>query len=187
MNAKEIIQLLETPTPDRRPTVRQITEEAAIPELIKALQEATTPLTREILCDILGTRADKRATSVLIDALHDPTPAVRGSAADALAKVEDPQAGPALMEQYSREEGDDGIRQLIAIALGAVNYQPAVPYLIQALSSSSEILRLCAAWALKDLRAQEAKQPLEQALEHETDSYTVDEMKKALMVISSSH
>ena len=186
MNAQEIIQLLETPTTDRRPTVRRITKEAAIPELIKALQEATVPLTREILCDILGTHADKRATPVLIDALHDSTPEVRGSAADALAKVEDPQAGPALMEQFNRE-GDDDIRQLIAIALGAVNYQPAIPYLIQALSSSSEMLRLCAAWALKDLRAQEAKQPLERALEHETDSYTVDEMKKALTIISGSH
>jgi len=117
MNAKEIIQLLETPTPDRRPTVRQITEEAAIPRLIVAVQEATTPLTRQLLCDILGTRGDKQAVSVLINALQENVSKVRSSAADALAKIGDAQAGEALMKRLEIEESDGVKSALIYLAL----------------------------------------------------------------------
>ena len=89
------------------------------------------------------------------------------------------------MERYIQE--DDDMRQTLAIALGAVGYQPAIPYLIQALSSPSRMLRLCAAWGLRSLKATEAKVAVQHALEQEEDDYTIHEMKKVLRSISPSH
>jgi len=186
MNAKEIIQLLETPTPDRRPTVRQITEEAAIPRLIVAVQEATTPLTRQLLCDILGTRGDKQAVSVLINALQENVSKVRSSAADALAKIGDAQAGEALMKRLEIEESD-GVKSALIYALGAVDYKPAIPLLIPNLSNPDRAIRYCAAQSLGEMHAQEAKDALQRALNMESNTYTAQIMREALTVINVAH
>jgi HEAT repeat protein len=184
MNTKEIIQLLKTPhkdTVDAIQTKERILAEAPITELLAAVQASPTPLIRQIVCDLLGRRADARAVPVLIDALHDADAGVRGSAADSLAKIGDPSAGEALMEQYFKE--DDDIRQLLAIALGAVHYRPAIPVLIQALSSPTQMLRQCVAWALRNLKAPEAREALQQALAQERDPYTSEAMREALKAI----
>lgn len=183
MDAKQIIQLLEAPTDDRRPIFQKVKEGAPVAALIEALRLATTPLTRQLLADILGYREEKAAVPVLINALQDSSPEVRNSAADALSKIEDPRAGEALMTQYIQE--DDDIRQTLAIALGAVGYRPAIPYLIQALSSPSQMLRICAAWGLRSLHATEAKDAIQSALAQETDAYSIDEMSKVLRSITS--
>jgi HEAT repeat protein len=188
MNALEIIQLLETPSKDTVEAIQtkdKILAEASTAELISALQKSPDVHLREILCDLLGVRADAIAIPELVNALHDSSAAVRGSAADALAKIGDPTAGEALLEQYFKES-DDAIRQLIAIALGAVKYQPAIPTLVQALSSSIAMMRKCAAWALKDLKAREAKQALEDALSRETDASAARAMQCVLDVINES-
>ena len=46
MDTKQIIQILEAPTKDRRPIFRKVKEEAPIAALVDALRVATIPLTR---------------------------------------------------------------------------------------------------------------------------------------------
>ena len=62
MDAKQIIHLLEAPTQDRRPIFRKVKAEASIAALTDALRIATTPLTRELLADILGYREEDEYT-----------------------------------------------------------------------------------------------------------------------------
>jgi HEAT repeat protein len=186
MNAAEIIQILEEPTKNRWPAIDRIIDEANVSEVIAALQQSTTPLTRRILSDILGFRAEvglpdtKRATPALVEALHDPNQSVRNSAADALGKIADPAAGPALLEQYHKEKEGSPVRHMLASALGAPQYTPAIPTLIQALSSSDDMLRRAATWGLSQFKTQEAKKALQQALATAIDPSTIEIMKETL-------
>ena len=56
---------------------------------------------------VLGNRGDKRAVPVLIDALNDPEPMIRGAAAWALGKLGGQQAATALQSRVTIEENDD--------------------------------------------------------------------------------
>ena len=177
MNATEVIQLLEIPTTtveDAFDVKNKIKSEASVSEMVSALQQSPNADVREILCDLLGELASQQAVPALIESLHDPSAAVRGSAADALGRIGEPTSGEALMERYIQE--DDDLRQLLAIALGAAGYRPAIPYLIEALSSPSQ-------WGLKSLNASFASEALQRALEQETDPYAAGVMKKALKAI----
>src|SRR5260370_15481184 len=110
MDASEIISLLEKPTKNRWPFMYNIRDEATTSDIVTALRTRTTPLTRRILSDILGFRAEvgipdtKRATPALVEALHDANQSVRNSAADALSKIAYPADDPALLEQYHKEQ-----------------------------------------------------------------------------------
>ncbi len=185
LNANRIVALLELPTEDRRPTGRHIQARAAADEIIAALTLATTPLTRVILCQILGNRHVAEAVPVLIAALGDAESGVRSAAADSLAKIGDPQAGPALLAHFHRESVV-GVCHMLAAALGACQYAPAIPALVRALADPNATLRGCAAWSLGALRASEAQDALEHALERETDSsYALTRMQVALQEIQS--
>ncbi len=87
LDALRIMQLLEAPTVDQRPTVGRVEANAAVSELIIALQKSQSARVREILCHILGRRHEKAAVPVLTAALQDPSLSVWASAADALAKI----------------------------------------------------------------------------------------------------
>ncbi len=177
MDANEIIRLLEEPTENRIPIKQKVLQEALIEQLIIAMHEPKTQLTYVILCEILGKRKDARAVPVLIEALHDADASVRTEAAQALAHIESSQAGDALLTQYLKEDSK-GAKEWEVIALGAVKYRPAIPQLIQALQV--EHLRTYAALALGELKAKEAKEAVQRALDHETDPYEVKMMTKAL-------
>ena len=149
-------------------------------ELIEALRNSRKKLTRCIICDILAERRAKTAVSVLIDCLNDPSDDVKDNAAEALGKIGSPKAGEAILSHFINEK-----RTWFAIALGAVNYQPAIPYLIDALASSSGMVRGGAAWSLGKLCAISARKELESALSVEKDSYANERMREALEVISN--
>lgn len=94
MDAAEIIQLLEKPK-DVWPFVYQIRDEAAVLDIIAALQTSTNPFTRHLLCYVLNLRARAeffegkstetlQAIPVLTAALTDPDERVRDAARDAL-------------------------------------------------------------------------------------------------------
>ncbi len=174
-----IISLLEEPTDNRIPVYRDIRRRASIRYLIVALQQALTPLTRVNLIDILGERHAARAVPTIIDALRDPCSGVRSSAADALAKIGKVSAGPALLDALRIEE-NDGTRQMLVLALGAVGYVPAVPSLIGLLKDPSGMVRGCAAWSLGALEAMESTDVLQQALATETHPYAQERMQVAL-------
>ena len=191
LTAERIIQLLEAPTEDRRPMDRVLRKEAHVKELVTALEMSlekseVSDLTKRIICYYLGERHSKRAVPALISALQNPSATVRSSAADALAKIGDPKAGAALYEQFISEESI-GAQHMLAAALGAVGYEPAIPVLIQALKHPNEVLRGCAAWSLGALDAKEALEPLQEALalEMDTDSYAEEQMRDALRKITA--
>jgi HEAT repeat protein len=202
LNALEIIQLLSSPTkidsiriqeyfdrtgklpPDHGYIVKsQIRKEASIRELIAALHQTTNSHVREVLCDLLGELQAKTAFPVLITCLEDSAAGVRSSAADALAKIGNPLAGEALMKRFAGIETEIEVQRMIAVALGAVGYRPAIPLLIKALVSIDPDLRGSAAWSLGVLKSLEAANSLEQALSHEKELYPRERMKIALDTI----
>ncbi len=106
-----------------------------------------------------------------MEALKDPSPGVRSAAADALAAIKDVRAGPALLEQYRAETRSD-VRTMLAVALGAVGYQPAIPDLVQALDDADDTLQMEAAWSLGELKASEAREGLQRVLARQKDEYS---------------
>ncbi len=190
MDTAEIISLLEKPTKNRWP-LYNIRDKATISDIVAALQASTIPLTRRLLCSIVSLRfrvgyfekgfSDAtQAVPALIEALADPDEGVRSAALEALWDIGDPAAGPALLEQYHKEKEGSPVRHMLASALGASHYTPAIPTLIQALSSSDDMLRRDATWGLRHLKAQEAREPLQQALSTETSPLTIQTMEETL-------
>lgn len=184
LTARRIVALLEAQTRDRRPVIGRITAKASLSDLIAALELATTPLVREIVCRIIGDRYAEIAVPNLIKALGDESAAVRYAAADALAKIGDARAGPPLLERFNASEDTPWVKHMLALALGAVGYQPAIKPLVQALSNTDPSLRGCAAWSLGALGAVEAKGALRQAIASETEiGYTMERLREALDTI----
>src|SRR5262249_22744686 len=151
----------EEPSESRVLIKGKILHQASIEQLIAAMSEPKTQLTYAILCELLGKRKDAQAVPVLLEALQDTDSAIRAEAAQALAKIESPLAGEALLAQYLTEV-DQGAKEWEVIALGAVGYRPAIPQLIQALDM--EHLRRYAALALGELKAKGAKEAVQQAI-----------------------
>jgi HEAT repeat protein len=202
LNVQEIIQLLSSTTesdtariqeyfdrvgelpPDHGYVVKsRIRKEAPIKELIAALHQTTSSHVREVLCDLLGELQAKTAVAVLTTCLEDPSSGVRSSAADALAKIGNPLAGEALMKRFAGAETEVEVQRMIAVALGAVGYRPAIPLLIKALVRTDPGLRGSAAWSLGVLQASEAVNSLEQALSYEVEIYPRERLKIALDTI----
>ncbi len=182
MKATEIICLLEEPGDDFLAIKWRVRDEAPIEELIAAMHESKTAHMTEILCELLGKRQDPKAVPVLIEALHNEGAGVRSEAAQALALIESPLAGEALLTQYLKEK-DEEVKDWQVIGLGATGYLPAVPYLIQALQSDR--LRRYAALALAELQVTEVKPMIQEALGHETDEYERKLIEQALQKLSS--
>jgi HEAT repeats len=150
---QEIIRLLRVQLPDRRDVIERIASEAATSDLMAASHYDVPPLSREILFDLLGNKHDSAALPVLMEGLDDPSARVRSSAADALAKIRDPAAGP-MVERRFEVEQDDRVRQMLALALGAIEYRPSIPLLIRALGQSTGTLSgaIAGPWALSKRR-----------------------------------
>lgn len=144
--------------------------------LVEALRRAATDLHREILCDVLGDRHERMAVPALIEQLANDE--VRSSAADALAKIKDPAAGGALAGCFARETVP-GTRGMLAAALGAVGHRAAIPDLIRTLEDASPSVRGSAAWSLGHLKAREAAEPLQTALDREPPGYARTRMEEA--------
>ena len=178
-----IIQLLSRPVVDRRPITRTIAVRASLSALLLALEHATSSHVKEIVSNILGNRHNARAVPSLLNVLTDSSSGVRASAADALAKIRNPTAGPTLLSRF-RAERNNGVRQMLALALGATGYRPSAAALIASLTDKSGALRGCAAWSLGILRVREANKALRHALTKEKDKYAANRMKEALEQIN---
>ncbi|HYP40509.1 MAG TPA: HEAT repeat domain-containing protein, partial [Chloroflexia bacterium] len=124
MTSAKIIELLEASSWEVQ---RRIARRASTGELIAALQQATSPGVRWILCYTLGHRVEVEAVPTLIECLQDED--IRWAAADALAHIGDPRAGAALFQLYLAQSEPQ--REVIyVIGLGACKYLPAIPSLI---------------------------------------------------------
>lgn len=183
---EQIVQRLEEPTPDRRPLVRTIQQQADIVDIIAALRlHPRAALTRAILCDILGYRPDSRSIPILVRTLRDRSARVRSAAADSLGKLAlagmtDPGVGPAVLDAYLRYRRPDGRPQIMLAAMGATKHEPAVPVLVTALAAANPTTRQVAAWALMTLGSPVAIKSLVQALATETDAWTAKAMRQAI-------
>jgi HEAT repeat protein len=156
MDADDVIAALNAPTPDGRPLMRQLEEEAPCDALFGALA-AEVALTRQLAADLLGRRAEVDGAGALMAAIRDPESGVRSSAADALGKImlthgpdSVPGAGPALLAAYGAEDRP-GPRHMLAAALGAAHYREAIPLLRAAAGSEDRALAQAAQWALEQL------------------------------------
>ena len=121
---------------------------AAVPALTKALKD-TSGYNRERAAIVLGQmgREAESAVPALGDLLADSRLAVVKSAADALRKIGDASATPALIQAW--ENGHRDARPAVAQALGEIADPAAVPSLLQTLRESGHPdLRIAAALAL---------------------------------------
>lgn len=174
---ERILSIFESPILDE--DKQAVLDKASVPTLITALELSTDERPRHILAYTLGERHDASAVDALIRALDDPSPKVRYTAADALAKIGNIDAGPALLQHFSSDP-DEEDNAMIAAALGAVGYRPAVPSLIRALHYQSGMVRGCAAWALGALGEKEALADIQECLRSEEDEYAAKRMQETL-------
>jgi HEAT repeat protein len=184
MKTQKIIQLLEEPMDDRRQIKKEIEDKASIEDLQNALRFAKKPITKQILCELLGNRQNDSAIPILLNVLQDETASVRAAAADAISKIRCVIAGKPLMDQLVIEN-DKGAKQMIILALGAVGYSPAIPKLIECLSDSNGTLRGCAAWSLGTLNAKEARKIMLDMLQYERNEYAKKRLTEALIMTTN--
>ena len=102
----------------------------------------------------------------------------------ALAKIGNPEAGPALEDRF-RTELSSEVRSMLAAALGAVGRTQAISLLIESLNDPWEVLRGCAAWSLGHLKALEAEDALTQAVKREQNAYSKTQLERALSEMRS--
>jgi hypothetical protein len=160
--AADAIRMLEEDTPDRRPTMDMLRREAPIRALTAALREARRPLTRHLLCDLLGFRMARSAIPELLDALGDSDRGVRCAAADAVGKAfgyprRPPRprlvaiALPVLLQQWDAESTPE-VRSVLATSLGLIGDASACSRLERALNDPDKRVRDGARWALDRLK-----------------------------------
>jgi HEAT repeat protein len=184
LTAQSIIALLEKDEDSKIETKQRIAEEAPAKEMILALQQAKTDMTRRVLCELLGKRHERRAVPLLMDLLDDPSEKVSYEAADALGHIGDPQAGKALYDNYQKAP-NMAHRQILACSLGSVKYTPATQKLIEALRDDNVVMRGCAAWALGRLGGDQALKALKELLQREQDSFVLSRLSPAIHLIES--
>ena len=173
----DIIILLQEPNKDRRPIKHQLKSEAYLKGLIQALKISKTPLTRRILCDIIGYRHRfaKSAVPVLIECLDDHDWKVRSDAAEALSKIGGMKAGKSLLNHLEEEELPAYIW-----SLGSMGYRDAIPIIEKSLHSNSRKVRAASAWSLSALNDLNARILLIESIKNEKDKWVKDYMQDAL-------
>lgn len=190
LSVTNIFKLLEEPAEDYFFRKRLIEEEASSDQFVLALEQATKPLTRQILSELAGRRFERDAVPTLLELLFDPSEGVRCEAADALGIIGDVRAGPVLLKLLSTRKRDSRmspVPDMVASALGAVGYRPAIPLLIQTLEDGYPMIRGLAAWGLGVMCATEAESALRAALARKTEprnSYEHARLLEAIEAIS---
>jgi HEAT repeat protein len=177
LTADEILHLIEST--DGTVSRFKLEDEALVKELILALEKTDSTPARHLLCTVLGDRHAKSAIPILIQQLNDPDLNVRIYSVEALGKMGDPIAGPVLLDMFNKEQ-PRALRSTLAVVMGPIHYQPAVPRLIQALADEASGVRGCAAWSLGLLLASESIHALQHAASVEKDGWAKNHMIDAL-------
>lgn len=129
--------------------------------VIAALRAARDPVSRQVLCDVLGDRKEEPSIPALLERLDDPAVGVRSSAADALGKVfgyVDVPPAPArrrevldaLLVRWEIEESDD-VRSTLAQTLALLGDPSVRPLLEAAAEHPDHKVRGQARWGLDHL------------------------------------
>lgn len=148
---------------DGDPTVRQIAVMAAaelgdadaVPALRRALRSDHAEVRFQALAS-LATLAPDEAATALPRLVDDRDPEVRAHLAEAMGALEDPRTADALARLLEDREG--AVRRAAAIGLGRIGDERAIPQLVAALSDDDRCFE--AAWALGEMRARAATEPL---------------------------
>lgn len=175
----EVVRIIEEPRDEYHSLRRILKNDAQIPALVAAWDLTVDDDTRAVLCDFYGYRKARSALRILIGALQSKNSKIRASSAEALGSLGVTSAGPALMEALSKET-DPKVIHLLAPALGACGYEPAIPTLLRYLKSKDLVLVEQAVWALGELHAQEARANLEDLLNETSDSWRAALIQEAL-------
>lgn len=104
----------------------------AVPRLLRALRD---PALLRLAAEVLGSIGDRRATLGLIEVLSSVNATERGAAIQALARLRDDRAIPALLAH--RADVDPGNRLLVLQALGALGARDARSLFEDAIRSDS--------------------------------------------------
>jgi len=152
-------------TPDHppEPAARPATpaDRALYDQWAADLPRVSRPARLEIIAGLAGTPGPE-STGILIAALKNDDPAVRGAAFDALAD-EKAGAGPALVRAL--HDGPDAITWRAALVLGSLKDRGAVDALVSLLDGPP-IVRDAAIWALGEIGDRRAATPLMNLLRH---------------------
>jgi beta-lactamase regulating signal transducer with metallopeptidase domain len=140
------------------------------PYLVAELGDNPDPFVRQRAAWWLGEHEDRRAVAPLESALRDPDPAVRLTAAWALGEIKDRGTIPAL--SLALDDPDPLVREMAALALGEIEHPSAVEPLVEAATREIE-LRAPVAWALGEIRSDEAEEARKRILHRRTDGEVV--------------
>ncbi|HJL19761.1 MAG TPA: HEAT repeat domain-containing protein [Sandaracinaceae bacterium LLY-WYZ-13_1] len=148
---------------DGDPTVRQVALIAAAeigdaragPALRRALSSPHPEVRFQAVASV-ALLAPDGAVEDLAALADDPDPLVRAHLADALGALEDPRAADALAPMLEDEATE--VRRAAGIALGRIGDRRAVAALVETLDDKERCFE--AAWALGELGAREAVEPL---------------------------
>lgn len=145
------------------PAARQATpaDRALYDQWAADLPRVSRPARLEIIAGLAGTPGPE-STGLLIAALENNDPAVRGAAFDALAD-EKAGAGPALVRAL--HDGPDAIAWRAALVLGSIKDRDAVDALVSLLDGPP-LVRDAAIWALGEIGDRRAATPLMDLLRH---------------------
>ncbi|MBA3872703.1 MAG: HEAT repeat domain-containing protein [Anaerolineae bacterium] len=183
LTADKILQLFEPPYAYFPQFI--LRKQASVKEMILALEKTDSLRARRTICAVLGDRHAKSAVDILVRHLADSDLTVRIYSAESLGKIGDAKAGPALLALFN-EKQPHSFSSTLALAMGPIHYQPALPRLIRALTDDNDSVRGCAAWSLGLLLAPESIPALEQALKAEKDSWAKSQIQNALDTITKS-
>ena len=158
-----LIAVLNSPQPHVRSfavwALGELGDKRAVEPLIAHRQDAQPRVRSRIvwalarICALLDTLDDaalrQQALTVMCAALQDQRVLVRQTAAEALARMGDAAAIPALTAAYA--DASPKVRENVVLALGRTGDPAALPPLIQAAADPNAWVRINAARALADL------------------------------------
>ncbi len=180
---EKILKVVNMPRRNYYALQQRIARDATSAELLAALAAADTLVARRILAAVVVMRCETAAAQIMLPWLDDESHELRSIAVDDIGKLGDPSTGSALFEHLMDLSKAKGIKGDLVAGLGAVNYRPAIPFLIELLEDSDAIMRGTTAWALGVMAADEAFDPLRRALDRESDWWTMERMEEAIAAL----
>ncbi|MEW5883979.1 MAG: MFS transporter [Armatimonadota bacterium] len=179
---RELISLLNDPSPSVRRLATQGLREVGGPSALDALLEFARShphLIEEEALEAIAAIGDERAVPTLSDLLLDEGFPLRSACARALGELRSAQAVPAL--QLAAKDEDAELRYAALHALGEIGDRECAPIVLGALDDRSPSVRLAAAQACASLALSEAAPRLRVAVSEATDE-TLPEIAYALAV-----
>jgi HEAT repeat protein len=189
-----IIRLIEEKGREGRTYLETTDFPEKMSRLCAALERATSPRVRHVICNLMATLGDPAALPCLLARLSDQDPSVVAAAADAIGnssydqEVAEPlrmSLGHRLLELVADRDHGDVIRPSAIYALGLMRFREAVPSLLEAIDSESPRVRWSAAEALAHIGDAAAEPVLERRYRQEDDARVKRYIATALQMLRS--